>query len=123
MRGMPRAVRSRDLAHADSRILRALADPTRRRLLHLLGDGEARAGDLAGAFAISRPAVSKHLRVLLDAGLVSVRRAGRERWYAIVPGPLREAAARVQALDALLSGGLERLGGHLAGAREGPRDP
>lgn len=110
---MPRAVRTRGLGDADPRLLRALADPTRQRILRMLGGGEMRAGDIAEAFASARPTVSKHLRVLLDAGLVRARRSGRERYYAIEPGPLRDAAARVQALDETLRKGLERLGEHL----------
>ena len=70
---MPRAVRTRALPGQDERALRALADPTRRRILHILGAGEARAGDLAKALAQARPTVSKHLRVLREAGLVAVR--------------------------------------------------
>lgn len=113
---MPRAIRTRTYAPTgptEERVFRALADPTRRRLLQLLGGGEARAGDLAAAFATTRPGISKHLRVLREAGLVTVRAVGRERWYAIIPGPLREAAAHVQALDAFWREGLARLGEHL----------
>jgi DNA-binding transcriptional ArsR family regulator len=61
---------------------RALADGTRRQLLRLVRDGEVAAGDLAGQFPnLSRPAVSQHLRVLHDAGLVSVRAVGNHRLY------------------------------------------
>jgi DNA-binding transcriptional ArsR family regulator len=63
---------------------------------------------------VSRPAISKHLRVLLDAGILTARKEGRERRYAIVPGPLREAAARVRALDAFWADGVRRLGEYLA---------
>ena len=61
---------------------RALADPTRRRILRLVRDHESSAGDLAAEFAhLSRPAVSQHLRVLQDADLVTVRRDGNHRMY------------------------------------------
>ncbi|SFT62465.1 transcriptional regulator, ArsR family [Geodermatophilus amargosae] len=70
--------------------LAALADPTRRQLLALLRDGELPAGELAGRFAVSRPAISRHLRVLREAGLVSSRVEGRRRLYALDPRPLRE---------------------------------
>ena len=70
--------------------LQALADPTRRRLLALLADGDRTAGELAAPFAVSRPAISRHLRVLRESGLVRVRADGRERRYALEPGPLRE---------------------------------
>jgi DNA-binding transcriptional ArsR family regulator len=116
---MPRAVRSRQVpsSAAQQRVFRALADPTRRRILQVLGGREMRAGDVAKAFPITRPAVSRHLRILREAGLLSVRIRGRERWHAIVPGPLRDAAARVQSLDAFWKEGLDRLGSHLAGPR------
>lgn len=63
-------------------VAHALADGTRRRLLRLVRDAERPAGELAAAFpAMSRPAVSQHLRVLHDAGLVSVRPQGNQRLY------------------------------------------
>ena len=61
--------------------LRALADGTRRRILSLVSDKERTAGELATHFDISRPAVSQHLRVLLDAELLQVRREGTRRHY------------------------------------------
>ena len=72
------------------KVLQALADPTRRRILDLLVRGEMAAGDLARAFPeISRPAVSQHLAVLREAGLVSERQAGRFRMYRLEAEPLR----------------------------------
>ena len=70
--------------------LAALADPTRRELVTLLARGELSAGELAERFPVSRPAISRHLRVLREAGLVRVRREGRRRLYALDPRPLRE---------------------------------
>ena len=63
----------------------ALADPVRRELLRTLADGPARVADLAAAHPISRPAVSKHLRVLVEGGLVSSESRGRERHYSLAP--------------------------------------
>ena len=63
--------------------LAALADPTRRRILELLRDGELAAGDLSDEFSISRPAVSRHLRVLREAELVHSRVDGQRRVYAL----------------------------------------
>ncbi len=77
------------VTHQGVEALAALADPTRRRLLALLRDGELPAGELAGRFAVSRPAISRHLRVLREAGLVSSRVEGRRRLYALDPAPLR----------------------------------
>ena len=70
--------------------LAALADPTRRDLVALLARGELAAGELAARFPVSRPAVSRHLRVLREAGLVRSRVAGRRRLYTLDPRPLRE---------------------------------
>lgn len=91
----------------------ALGDPVRRRLVELLADGERSAGELAAAagaeFGISQPAVSRHLRVLREAGVVTSRARGPVRLYAVQPEPLDEvgrwAAAVARAwgprLDAL----------------------
>ena len=68
----------------------AIADPIRRRVLELVRDGELPAGAIAAQFPVSRPAVSRHLRVLREAGLVHERRAGRERLYRADPRPLAE---------------------------------
>lgn len=68
----------------------AIADPIRRRVLELVRDRELAAGELAGEFEVSRPAVSRHLRVLREAGLVRERRAGRSRLYRADPAPLAE---------------------------------
>jgi DNA-binding transcriptional ArsR family regulator len=74
----------------------ALADPTRRRIVELLAGGERTAGEIAGQFAVSRPAVSRHLRVLRDTGLVRYREEAQRRVYALEPGPFA-------ALDAWLA--------------------
>ena len=70
--------------------LAALADPVRRELVALLARGEVPAGELAGRFPVSRPAISRHLRVLREAGLVTSRTEGRRRLYALETRPLRE---------------------------------
>ena len=96
--------------------LAALADPVRRELLALLAAGERPAGELAGHFAVSRPAVSRHLRVLREAGLVTSRAEGKRRLYALDPRPLRELddwlepyrdlwAQRLDALDTEIARG------------------
>jgi DNA-binding transcriptional ArsR family regulator len=74
-------------------VFAALADPTRRRLLELLAAGERSAGELAREFEISRPGVSRHLRVLREAGLVRARGDGQRRLYSVDPGPLDEVDA------------------------------
>lgn len=70
----------------------ALADPTRRAILARLAEGEASVGELARPFDVSRPAISKHLRVLERAGLVRRARDGRVSRCALDAGPMREAA-------------------------------
>jgi DNA-binding transcriptional ArsR family regulator len=71
-------------------IFQAIADPTRRSLLELVAKGERPVKALAESFQMSRPAISQHLRVLREAGLVTERKVGRERRYRLRAGPLRE---------------------------------
>jgi DNA-binding transcriptional ArsR family regulator len=70
--------------------LAALADPTRRRIVELLAEGERSAGELASEFSSTRPGVSRHLRILRDHGLVRSRVDGRRRMYSLDPAPLDE---------------------------------
>lgn len=77
----------------------AIADPVRRAILEQLRERPAPAGAIAAAFAITRPAVSRHLRVLRLAGLVSVREQGRERVYALETGPLGEVRTWLDRFD------------------------
>ena len=79
-------------------IFGALADPVRRSLLAELVGGPQRVVDLADGHPISRPAVSKHLRLLLDAGAVTVTDHGRERYYALDRSALTEVQSYVAAL-------------------------
>jgi DNA-binding transcriptional ArsR family regulator len=72
-------------------VLRAIAEPSRRAILRLVWDQERAAGEIATHFAISRPAVSKHLRVLREAELVEERRQGTQRLYRARPERLAEA--------------------------------
>lgn len=72
----------------------ALAEPHRRAIVELLlRDGERLAGDLGGQLALTQPAVSKHLKVLREAGLVDVRHDAQRRWYRLQPAPLSEIDA------------------------------
>ena len=68
----------------------ALGDPTRRRIFELLQSGPRAVGELAGELPVSRPAVSQHLRVLKEAGLVTERREGTRRIYRLDPNGLGE---------------------------------
>jgi DNA-binding transcriptional ArsR family regulator len=76
-----------------SDVFGALANPVRRELLEALRGGPRPAGELAGAFALSRPAVSEHLAVLRQAGLVREEPRGRHRYYHLQADPLAEVSA------------------------------
>jgi DNA-binding transcriptional ArsR family regulator len=84
----------------------AVSEPQRRRILDLLREGERPVGELVARLRLSQPGVSKHLRVLREAGLVRVRRDGRRRWYGLEAEPLVE-------LDAWLAPYREHWGGRL----------
>jgi DNA-binding transcriptional ArsR family regulator len=90
-----------------------LADPTRRDILDLLRDGERPVGTLVDDLGMSQPAVSKHLRVLRDAGLVEVRPDAQRRLYRIRPEPLVEIDEWLAPYRRLWSGSLDRLARHL----------
>ena len=98
---------SRALAHHD--VFRAVADPTRRALLDRLRAGPAPVNALADEFEQSRPAISKHLRVLRDARLVAERRSGRERVYELRPVPLQQIAGWVEGYRSFWQGSLTNL--------------
>jgi len=86
--------------------LRALAEPRRRTILRLVSDGELSAGEIARHFDVTRPAVSQHLTVLKEAGLVSERRDGPRRFYRARPEGFEDVRAF---LDEFWSHGLDRL--------------
>ena len=102
---------SRAAAAAD--VFHAIADPTRRGLLDGLLAGEASVGQLAAAFDVSLPAISQHLRVLREVGLVAERRVGRERRYRVQPEPLRAVVDWVQHFERFWNEKLDALGRHL----------
>jgi DNA-binding transcriptional ArsR family regulator len=82
-------MRNRSVTYSAEATFDALADPTRRAVLDLLRLGTQPAGQIARAFPVSRPAISKHLRLLRRAHLVQERREGRHRLYRLNPAPLR----------------------------------
>jgi DNA-binding transcriptional ArsR family regulator len=99
----------------------AIGDPTRRELLALLAAGEIAAGDLAARFPVSRPAISRHLRVLREAGLVRSRTEGRRRLYALDPAPLREVDAWLEPYRDLWAQRLDALDTEIARGRRARR--
>jgi DNA-binding transcriptional ArsR family regulator len=90
-------------------VLRALADESRRTVLGILRDHSATAGELAEALPIARPGVSRHLRVLREAGLVSVRADAQRRIYSLRPESLVEVDARLGEYRALWQDRLNAL--------------
>ena len=90
-------------------VLQALADGSRRTLLEILRDHPATAGELADALPIARPGVSRHLRVLREAGLVHVRAEAQRRIYSLRPEPLAEVDAWLTDYRALWQNRLDAL--------------
>jgi len=82
-------MRNRMVSYSSEAAFHALADPTRRAVLDLLRQGSQPAGEIARAFPVSRPAISKHLRQLRKAHLVVEHRRGRHRYYHLNPEPLK----------------------------------
>jgi len=93
--------------------LQALAEPRRLQILDLLREGERPVGELVDRLGVSQPAVSKHLRVLKDAGLVEVRPDAQRRLYRIRPEPLAELDDWLAAYRELWTNHLDRLEDHL----------
>ena len=87
-------------------LLKAMAEPRRLEILRLVGERELSAGDIAGRFEVTRPAISQHLRVLKEAGLVSERRDGTRRFYRARPERIDELR---RWLDGFWEAGLSSL--------------
>ena len=90
-----------------------LAEPTRRRILDLLRERERSVGELVDRLTISQPGVSKHLRVLREAGLVEVRTDAQRRWYGLRAEPLAEVDAWLEPYRRLWADRLDALERHL----------
>ncbi len=94
-------------------VYRAIADPTRRAILDRLRAGGAPVNALAADFAQTRPAISKHLRVLKQARLVKEQRIGRERVYRLEPLPLQQVVGWLEGYRAMWQTNLDNLKRHL----------
>lgn len=104
------------VAHYDdglSAVFSALADPTRRAILARLADGDATVAELAEPFSISQPAISRHLKVLEGAGLISRGRVGQARPSRLEVEPLDGALDWIERHRTIWEGRLDRLGDHL----------
>lgn len=97
-------------------VYQAIGDPTRRRILRLLADDERTVTEIAARFPVTRPAISQHLAVLRQAGLVAYRSEGRSRFYRARPEPLAEVMDWLTTFDAFWDDKLAGLGRYL---REG----
>jgi DNA-binding transcriptional ArsR family regulator len=96
--------------HADADVFAALAHPVRRQILDRLVTGEQSVTQLAAPFEMTRPAISQHLRILKDVGLVTEKRQGRERYYHLQSQPLGEIRDWLQKYDHFWRGRLADLG-------------
>ena len=101
-------------------VLVALAEPTRRRIVDQLRQRDCSVGDLVAELAMSQPAVSKHLRVLRDAGVVSARVAAQQRIYRLEPDPFRELDAWLTPYRKLWNVHLDALERHLDANESAP---
>jgi DNA-binding transcriptional ArsR family regulator len=95
-----------------------VAEPTRRRILDLLRERARPVGELVKLLGLSQPGVSKHLRLLREAGLVRVRREGQRRWYELDPEPLAEVDEWLEPYRELWEDRLDRLERHLEETRK-----
>lgn len=102
---------SRPAASGD--IFGAIADPTRRALLDRLRDGEQAVKQLAEPFDMSLPAISQHLQILCEAGLVTQRRSGRQRFYQLNSEPLKQVSQWVSHYEQFWQQKLDALGEYL----------
>lgn len=94
-------------------VLEVIAEPTRRRILDAVRDGERSVNELVEQVGMHQPGVSRHLRVLRDAGLVTVRRDAQRRMYRLRPEPLKELDAWLEPYRAEWAGRLDSLEAHL----------
>ena len=103
------------MTYDNSAVLAAIGDPTRREILDKLRAGPRAVGEIAAGMTISRPAVSQHLKVLKDSGLVAETREGTRHYFAIAPEGLRELRAY---LDGLWSDALAAFTHHVERERD-----
>jgi len=113
----------------DADVFQALADPTRRRIVEVLRDGEQQVGDVVAKVGIQQSGVSRHLRILAESGFVSMRPDGQRRLYALRPTPFEELDAWLAQYRELWEKRLDRFGDALEkrqrqarGARKGSND-
>lgn len=94
-------------------VFEAVSEPTRRAMLDLLAAGERSVSELVECFDVTQPAISHHLRILREAGLVRTRKAGRQRLYCLEARPLRRIHDWLAHYEEFWTDKLEALGKHL----------
>ena len=104
-------------------VFAALSDPTRRSILERLGGREAAVSELAKPHAMSLPAVSKHLRVLENAGLVQRRVEGRQHFLRVNPDPFERAQQWIEQQSQFWQGSFDRLAKHLSSVTDSNQNP
>ena len=95
-------------------VFQAIADPTRREIISLLAPKTMNLNAVAAHFEISRPAISKHIKILTECGIVTIRQEGRERYCEVRLNQLDEVAEWLQHMRAFWNGKLDALGAMLA---------
>ena len=98
---------------SNANVFTAIADPTRRAILDLLREGEQPVKQIARPFSMSLPAISQHLTVLCEAGLVTQRKEGRQRFYRLNPEPLKQVSAWINHYEQFWQEKLDVLGDYL----------
>lgn len=96
-------------------VFQAIADPTRRQIIGLLANASLNLNSIADNFGISRPAISRHIRILTECGLITIRQEGRERYCSADLKQLKTVADWTAQYHAFWSGKLDELEGFLAG--------
>ncbi|MEO0563309.1 MAG: metalloregulator ArsR/SmtB family transcription factor [Chloroflexota bacterium] len=99
-----------NISKQDIDVFTAIAHPVRREILEILASGDRTAGELTAPFEVSRSAVSQHLSLLVDAGLIERRRQGRKQLYQIQPDNLNEVYRWIQQFEAFWAERLDNLG-------------
>lgn len=104
-------------------LISLLADPTRRKIVEMLAEGDLSAGEIASHFDIARPGVSRHLRQLREGGVVSATRSGQRQIYRLEPDPLMEIDRWLAPIRSFWSNRLDALDTELRRGRGAQRDP
>lgn len=101
-------------------VFQAVADPTRREIIHLLAQKKMNLNEVAGQFEISRPAISKHIKILTECGLVTIRQEGRERYCTASLQKLSEISEWVATYKQFWESRLDSLESYLATIQQKP---